>query len=240
MRIKNIKQRIFIIYTLKDPETLEIRYVGVTCTNLGARLSQHIYDSKRKGDSHKKRWIRSLKTKPLIEKIEECNCKNWGEREKYWISYYKNLTNTEEGGQGVVLNRSEDSVKRSSEAKYKALVAIDSNRKIHYFESHVEASKVLKVPKTSIEYSISNLNYSSYGYNFIHLTEFTVGMEKTVKISKKKQKFNIKYQGKIFTILKLAEHLKINETTVYLWCSGHTNWKKAHKLKGEQIEIFKI
>lgn len=240
MRIKNIKQRIFTIYTLKDPLTFEIRYVGVTCASLSARLSQHIYDSKKEGNSHKKNWIKSLKSKPIIEKIEECNYRNWEKREKYWILFYKNLTNTREGGQGVVLSRTEDSIKRSSEAKHKALVVVDSDREIQYFKSHREASEVLKVPKTSIEYSVSNLDYCSYGYNFIHETDFTVGMEKVVKISRKKQKFNIKYRENVYTVIELANHLKISETTVYLWCNGHTNWRKAHKLRGEQIEIFKI
>ena len=239
MQPKNIEQRTFIIYVLKDPESLEVRYVGVTCVTLGARLSQHIYDSK-KGGSHKKNWILSLKSKPIIEEIERCDYLNWENREIYWISYYKNLTNTKVGGAGIVLNRKEDSIKKSSEAKYKTVIAIDENRNVLRFKSHSEASKKLGVPENSINYSTSNLNYCSYGYNFIKEKDYKPGLENTVSLSKKKEKFKVKYKGEMYSILGLSKHLNISETTAYLWCTGHTNWKKAHKLKGEQIEIFKI
>ena len=32
--------------------------------------------------------------------MEKCNKKNWEEKEKYWISYYDNLTNHTDGGEG--------------------------------------------------------------------------------------------------------------------------------------------
>ena len=241
-RIKNIKTRKFLIYTLKDPVTLEIRYVGVTSTTLSARLSQHIYDSKKLG-THKRYWIKSLverNLKPIIETIESCTYKTWEDREKYWISYYENLTNTLSGGRGVVLHRTKESIQKSTEAKYKPLVAITNKRKVLHFKSHVEAEKKLEVPRSSIEYSLSSLNFSAGGYNFIHLVDYKEGMEKSVIIRKKKQKYNVKYQEVIYTPKELAEFLNISETTVYLWCTGKTNWRKAHKLKGEQIEIFKI
>ena len=67
------------IYTLNDPITNEIRYVGQTCFKLESRLRGHL-NSKDK--SYRVNWIKSLNKKSLIPKInlvienltkEECN-----------------------------------------------------------------------------------------------------------------------------------------------------------------------
>lgn len=92
------------IYCLKDPETKEIRYVGKT-TNINTRLKAHITRSKH-NKYHSARWVQSIlkrDLKPIIELIEECAEDNWVEREKYWISYYRelfDLTNILDGGEG--------------------------------------------------------------------------------------------------------------------------------------------
>jgi group I intron endonuclease len=90
------------IYTLTDPITNEIRYVGKT-NNLVRRLNAHIKRSKT-NKYHSARWINSLIDKgfkPVISIIEECTEKNWEEREIYWIGYYRelfDLTNILGGG----------------------------------------------------------------------------------------------------------------------------------------------
>jgi group I intron endonuclease len=92
------------IYTLKDPTNNHIRYVGKTI-NVQRRLSAHLYRAK-KGKHHTANWIKSLLSqnlKPIIEVIEVCNKKNWQEREKYWIAFYRqkfDLTNFTDGGEG--------------------------------------------------------------------------------------------------------------------------------------------
>ncbi len=48
-KVKNKEKRIFKIYCLKDPNTLKIKYIGVTVSDLKQRLSQHIHDSKNNG-----------------------------------------------------------------------------------------------------------------------------------------------------------------------------------------------
>jgi group I intron endonuclease len=98
-----------IIYTLSDPTTNEVRYVGKTKSSLTTRLSQHIHDSLNNGtNSHKKAWIKGLILKgllPIIEKLEiilDNDC--WKNREQYWIAQFKswgfNLTNMTDGGDG--------------------------------------------------------------------------------------------------------------------------------------------
>jgi hypothetical protein len=96
--------QIIYIYSLKDPETNEIRYIGKT-TNINTRLKAHITRS-RHNKYHSARWVQSVLKRgfrPIIELVEECTEENWVEREKYWIAYYRelfDLTNILEGGDG--------------------------------------------------------------------------------------------------------------------------------------------
>jgi group I intron endonuclease len=97
------------IYTLSDPITNEIRYVGKTKNSLTTRMYQHIRDSLYNGtNSYKKAWIKGLILKgmlPIIEELEivlNHNC--WKQSEQYWIAQLKswgfNLTNMTDGGDG--------------------------------------------------------------------------------------------------------------------------------------------
>ena len=92
------------IYKLIEPNTEEIRYIGITFTTLKKRLGGHMND---KSNNHKCNWINKLKknnTKPIIELIEEGEntFEYTSNREIYWIAYYKekgaNLTNSTTGG----------------------------------------------------------------------------------------------------------------------------------------------
>lgn len=91
------------IYMLKDPDTLEIRYIGKTKQPLRRRWFGHITHSRLTRTSHVSCWIYSLTQlgkKPLIELIEECEENVWTEREQYWIAFYKEqLTNHSIGGE---------------------------------------------------------------------------------------------------------------------------------------------
>ena len=106
------------IYTLSDPRTLEVRYVGMT-RNLNARLWSHCHDK-----SHNKRtcWIKSLSKigiSPSIELLEEADESNWREKEKFWIETLKfygcGLKNGTPGGDGIARHR-EDSKDKMSKA----------------------------------------------------------------------------------------------------------------------------
>jgi len=96
------------IYTLADPRSGEVRYVGKTKFSLNARLMGHLND---KHKCHKTHWINSLKAngiKPSIEIIEESNLENWQEAERFWIASLRQigcrLTNQKEGGEGGSLS----------------------------------------------------------------------------------------------------------------------------------------
>ena len=115
------------IYSLNDPITNEVRYVGKTVSPLYKRLSSHFRD---KTPSYKTNWINSLKEKglkPTINILEITNEDVWQEREKHWISVYKTtgrLTNYLDGGQGQ-----QKGYKHSDEAKIKISLSSKKNKK---------------------------------------------------------------------------------------------------------------
>lgn len=111
------------IYTLSDPTTDEIRYVG-KANEPRKRLNDHIKESKSTSStSHKNSWIRSLLSKgqqPVMEIIDDVPKLEWEFWEKYWISQLKtwgiNLTNISKGGY-------DNSYKRNNETKNKIRIS---------------------------------------------------------------------------------------------------------------------
>lgn len=98
------------IYSLSDPDTNEIRYIG-KANNLKYRLWSHLHEAKHDlRNQHKCNWIKSLlkeDKKPVIAIIEEVSIDNWQAREIYWISQFTtwgfNLINKTKGGEcGII------------------------------------------------------------------------------------------------------------------------------------------
>lgn len=104
------------IYALRDPLSLEVRYVGVTCTSLRDRLYGHSQSAKS-GRAYRDKWIKSLASSgvtPLIEALEVTMDRA---REVSWISYLRDagcrLTNLTRGGEGTLgWKPSEESLER--------------------------------------------------------------------------------------------------------------------------------
>lgn len=96
------------IYTLSDPITNEIRYVGKTIQKLSTRYSDHISFTKQRNklNYYSKNWIKSLISQNLYPKMEILDIvdkNNWQSEEIFYISYFKylgfNLTNHQIGGE---------------------------------------------------------------------------------------------------------------------------------------------
>lgn len=91
------------IYILKDPVTNKVRYVGKS-NNPRRRLTYHLDKTKDLG-THKRNWINSLITKPILEIIKEVPKNEWQKYEKYYIDYYLSigcdLVNWSDGGEGL-------------------------------------------------------------------------------------------------------------------------------------------
>ena len=96
------------IYSLSDPDTNEVRYIGKT-NNLKRRLSKHLSNSELNSGNHKSNWIISLLRNnklpimDIIDEFDETNDINF--YEIFYISLFKtwgfNLTNQTNGGDGT-------------------------------------------------------------------------------------------------------------------------------------------
>ncbi len=93
------------IYTLLDPRTGEIRYVG-KADNPKKRLVGHLRQCKR-GGSHRAHWLRLLLAEgfnPSLEVIDEVLQSEWAAVECAYVIFYKeqgcDLVNSTPGGEG--------------------------------------------------------------------------------------------------------------------------------------------
>jgi hypothetical protein len=78
------------IYTLSDPRTGAVRYVGKT-VDMAARLREH---RRAVGRTAKARWVKMLKglgLSPVLEPLETVPVSKWQEAEVYWITQLKAL-----------------------------------------------------------------------------------------------------------------------------------------------------
>ncbi len=94
------------IYALRDPRTLEIRYIGKS-DKPTHRLWYHVSNT-RKEKNRKSNWIKSLKAKglrPILEIIDEVDKATWQAAESAYIIFYTeqgcDLVNGTLGGDGT-------------------------------------------------------------------------------------------------------------------------------------------
>lgn len=110
-----------LIYTLSDPDTNEVRYLGITSRTLKKRLGEHLNN---KNKTHNGNWIQKLlksgKT-PVITLLTTTTKKLWEEDEKFWIIQLRawgfNLTNTAEGGKGGLIAHTEETKLKMSKTR---------------------------------------------------------------------------------------------------------------------------
>lgn len=96
-----------VVYTLSDPRTGAVRYVGKTCHSLKQRLKEHMLPKNLKAHTYKNCWLRLLKgneLRPLIEVVEVAG-EEVDEAERFWIAQFRawgfDLTNATDGGEGT-------------------------------------------------------------------------------------------------------------------------------------------
>lgn len=99
--------RPWVIYTLADPRSGDVRYVGQTHQKPKKRLQGHLSRARSGARYHLMTWIRSLLREglePSMTVVEEGEGDLWGITEKKWVAHYRNqgcdLTNSTEGGEG--------------------------------------------------------------------------------------------------------------------------------------------
>lgn len=160
------------IYVLIDPNSLRVRYIGITCQSLKDRLRNHIHDARyRESDNyHKARWIQSLLSenkRPIIRLIKLCSTRIEAEEiESEMILKYKNKHN--------LVNISEGNGEFTSRGQHSASV-INSKKVYVYnydgtylatYNSHIECSEELGIYISSIEKCLSGLYKYAKGYQF--------------------------------------------------------------------------
>lgn len=103
-----VTNREWVVYALRDPESLDVRYVGITFRGIRTRWREHICRARTGGKSHRDRWIASLCKRdllPVIEVLENGNGDGWAAAERRWIAEYRSrsgrLVNCTDGGEGT-------------------------------------------------------------------------------------------------------------------------------------------
>ena len=128
------------IYTLEDPTTKVVRYIGKTEESLSKRLTKHVYDSKRK-ISHRNNWISSLVKqglRPTITLLEEVTSERWQLEEKYWIAQFRawgfDLVNGTDGGEAVY-KKGETFIQKYGEERARAIKEKQSASQLRLYET---------------------------------------------------------------------------------------------------------
>ena len=141
------------IYTLTDPITNIVRYVGKS-VNVKQRYASHISRCLEK-KTYKDCWIYSLmkkNLKPILNIIEVCDESNWVQREQYHISLYENLTNLTIGGEGL------NGWKASNETKQKMSENRKGKKNSFYGKKHsLESRKIISM-KSRERWEKGNIN----------------------------------------------------------------------------------
>lgn len=193
------------IYSLSDPISRNIRYIGKT-NNIKKRLINHLKD---KSNCHRTNWISSLKSKkliPIIDILEECSEEEVDDLERYYISQYKSwgydLTNSTSGGDGGYVFTDEVKQKMSQQRKGKKQ-SIESIQKraekmckpiLQYtlygeffkqWKSIKSAAEFYKVSETSIKQALSGRSRKCVNFQWFNYTEnFSKNISPIRKIEK--------------------------------------------------------
>lgn len=112
------------IYILQDPNG-DIRYVGKTSRTLRHRLIENFKDIRKGIITYKMHWFASCLKKGYMPcgRVIETVRGDGNKQERYWIAKYKNegarLTNSTDGGEGILNPSAETRRKLSIAGKWK-------------------------------------------------------------------------------------------------------------------------
>ncbi len=118
-----------VVYALIDPRFNEIRYIGITTQSPNQRLIRHISEARHSlRRDHRVNWIKSLLDigiKPEFKIISDTTKENIFKEERKQITHFRNLgyrlTNSTDGGEGVLNPSPETRAKMSYHARNKSL-----------------------------------------------------------------------------------------------------------------------
>jgi hypothetical protein len=190
------------IYTLSDPRTGEVRYVGVTHGRLNQRLSTHLADGKANQKSHRSHWIGALLKsglRPVIAAIETVTDGTAFAREREVIAEYRlrgfRLVNNTDGGEGALGRRHTDDAKarisackkgvKLSAAHVKAIAEAQQGRmppahvvdaSIARFKSAAHKEKVARAQQTPAMRAIRSAQFKGVPKTSAHRASLSIAL----------------------------------------------------------------
>jgi hypothetical protein len=246
-------KKITYIYTLTDPTTGLVRYVGKT-VNPKRRLHEHMSHAKNTTSSnynlHSANWIRLLikeNKRPILNIIDIAGKNCWECKEQYWIKWYRDknhdLTNIEDGGssnkKGALKARKLIKEVYSKEVEMFSM----GNEFLRSFKSASEAAKFLdKKSKAPIQYCASGRTRSVYGYKWKYKNETWV-YKKKLTGSKKRIVLKIDSDGNIlerFLSFKdiIEKYPEYNKNYIISCCNKYQNTYLGYKWVYENKEVL--
>lgn len=253
------------VYTLSDPLTNEVKYIGQT-NNLKKRFTSHMND---RTISYKSNWIKSLKLKnlcPVIEILEECSKDDVDFLEIYWIEQFKNwgfkLTNLSSGGKsGYTLDpvsknkisnnrlghkQSYDTIQKRVRHLYKPILQYDlGGNFIREWDSIKDASEYYNISEEPIRKATIKTNSVSVGFLWKRKTENFPSTIKKVQPSNREHQFkpiyvydlNCNFIEKIKSVKECALKYKVDESNI---CTSLKKEVTLKRLKNKRCNfIFK-
>ncbi len=164
--------RTTFIYSLSDPITSQVRYIG-KANNVSKRYEKHL---EKRCNNHKIAWISGLRNmglKPILDIIEEVSYHEWVFWEQYWISQMRawgfnlvNQTNGGEGREGLHSQETKDKIskallghKQSNETRLKRIKSLSgSNHYLFGKKRSAEVCKKLSESRSGMKYNTKKSN----------------------------------------------------------------------------------
>lgn len=212
----------YYIYTLTDPISLEIKYIGKT-KNIKDRLQRHMLPSNLTALwQPKTKWLKYLKNnnlKPIIELLDVGDENNIDELEVYWISQFKTwgykLKNIAKGGsnpnpKGEKLRKNHiDTLKKSCKNKKIVLQYTITNVFVKEYESIKNAEK--ETGFKHISECCRNIRHNVGGYYFRYKDNYFPYVEKeNFWLGKKHKKESVKKMKMNHPFRKVIQQYDIN------------------------------
>lgn len=197
----------YYIYTLSDPISNEIKYIGKT-KNLKDRLYRHLSNySLKESWTSKNKWLLNLKNnglKPIMKVLDIGDENNIDELEIYWIEQFRQwgikIKNETKGGDGfnwTGKKHTQESIeKMKMNHPFRKVVCqydIETNKLLNTYDSLHESSEKTGLDRSHISRCCKGTkNHNSVGgYYFRFKDEFFPFVKQYASLGKLKNKYGI-------------------------------------------------